>query len=92
VPATIVENYRLWSKGGNQASEAEHRSSVLFDTVAVYLAFDQHLCQMERLGIRVTDAGLTVVDEQAKPMKVATAWKDLDGFRDLLVNRLCGPG
>jgi inosine-uridine nucleoside N-ribohydrolase len=92
VPATIVENYHLWSKAGNKAPEAEQRSSVLFDTVAVYLAFDQHLCQMERLGIRVTDGGLTVIDDKAKSMNVATAWKDLDGFRDLLVNRLCGPG
>ncbi len=92
VPATIVENYRLWSKAGQKAAEAERHSSTLFDTVAVYLAFDQQLCQMERLGIRVTDAGFTVIDDQAKPMQVATAWKDLDGFRDLLVNRLCGPG
>jgi hypothetical protein len=45
---------------------------------------------MESLGIRVTDAGLTVIDNKSKPMNVATAWKDLDGFRDLLVNRLCG--
>jgi inosine-uridine nucleoside N-ribohydrolase len=92
VPATIVENYRLWSKAGNKESEAEHHSSVLFDTVAVYLALDQHFCQMERLGIRVTDQGLTVIDNQAKPMNVATQWKDLDGYRDFLVNRLCGPG
>jgi len=92
VPATIVENYRLWSKAGQKEAEAELHSSTLFDTVAVYLAFDQQFCKMEQLGIRVTDEGLTVIDAQAKPMNVATAWKDLEGFRDLLVNRLCGPG
>jgi hypothetical protein len=47
---------------------------------------------MERLGIRVTTDGFTVIDDQARHMNVATEWKNLDGFRDLLVNRLCGPG
>jgi inosine-uridine nucleoside N-ribohydrolase len=92
VPATILQNYRLWSKAGQKEAEAELHSSVLYDPVAVYLAFDQQYCKMERLGIRVTDDGLTVIDDRAKPMNVATEWKDLDGFRDLLVNRLCGPG
>jgi inosine-uridine nucleoside N-ribohydrolase len=90
VPATIVENYRIWSKAGGNAAQAEQHSSVLYDPVAVYLSFNQQFCKMERLGIRVTDAGFTVIDDQAKPMNVATEWKDLDGFRDLLVNRLCG--
>ena len=47
---------------------------------------------MERLSIRVTNDGLTVVDDHAKRMNVATAWENLDGFRDLLTDRLCGPG
>jgi inosine-uridine nucleoside N-ribohydrolase len=90
VAATIVENYRIWSKAGKTEAVAEHHSSTLYDTVAVYLAFAQQFCEMERLGIRVTDDGSTVIDDQAKPMSVAAEWKDLEGFRDLLVNRLCG--
>jgi inosine-uridine nucleoside N-ribohydrolase len=90
VPATIVENYRLWSKASHSEAAAELHSSTLFDTVAVYLAFAQQFCKMERLGIRVTDEGFTVIDERAKQMDVATEWNDLEGFRDLLVNRLCG--
>ena len=88
VAATIIENYRLWSK--DHKAEAEQHSSTLFDPVAVYLAFSQQFCRMERLGIRVTDDGLTVIDDQAKPMNVATEWTNLDGFRDFLVGRLCG--
>jgi inosine-uridine nucleoside N-ribohydrolase len=91
VAAVIVENYRLWSKAGKTEAAAELRSSTLFDPVAVYLAFARQFCKMERLGIRVTNDGLTVMDERAKRMNVATEWKDLEGFRDLLVNRLCGP-
>jgi inosine-uridine nucleoside N-ribohydrolase len=90
VAATIVENYRLWCKARKAEAEAEQHSSTLFDPVAAYLAFSQSFCKMERLGIRVTDDGLTVIDDQAKPMNVATEWTNLDGFRDLLVSRLCG--
>jgi inosine-uridine nucleoside N-ribohydrolase len=89
VATTIVENYRLWSKAGKREAEAEEHSSTLFDPVAVYLAFSRHFCKMERLGIRVTDEGFTKIDDQAKQMDVATEWTDIDGFRDLLVERIC---
>jgi inosine-uridine nucleoside N-ribohydrolase len=88
VASTIIQNYRLWSRSNNTRHDAERRSSVLFDTVAVYLAFSQDLCRMERLGIRVSDDGYTLIDQQAKPMNVATGWKSLDHYRDLLVQRL----
>ncbi len=88
VVATIIENYRIWSKGHPNPNEADQGSSVLFDTVAVYLAFAHELCVMERLGIRVSDEGLTQIDNRAKKMEVATGWRSLDGYRDLLVNRL----
>lgn len=88
VAATIVENYRIWSKAGKTEAATEHHSSTLFDPVAVYLAFDRQFCQMERLGLRVTGGGFTVIDDQAKKMDVAAGWKDLDGFRDLLEERL----
>jgi inosine-uridine nucleoside N-ribohydrolase len=88
VVRAILENYRLWSRSQNDPTGAEHRSSVLFDTVAVYLAFTHDLCRMERLGIRVSDDGFTLIDEHAKRMEVATGWNTLDGYRDFLVNRL----
>jgi inosine-uridine nucleoside N-ribohydrolase len=88
VVRTIIENYRIWSRGNKSAAEAEHRSSTLFDTVAVYLAFAHSLCKMERLRIRVTEDGFTRIDPAGKKMEVATGWKKLDGYRDLLVNRL----
>jgi inosine-uridine nucleoside N-ribohydrolase len=91
VAATVVENYRIWSQANHAADRARERSTVLFDTVAVYLAFARHFCQMERLRLRVTDDGLTVIDDGGKKMDVATGWKNLDGFRDLLTDRLCGP-
>jgi len=88
VARAVVANYRLWAKNPKQAESA---SSTLFDTVAVYLAFADALTKIEEFGIRVTDDGRTVIDPAAKKMRVATEWKDLGGFEDLLVRRVTGP-
>ena len=89
--ATIIENYSIWSKNNKQPpGAAATRSSVLFDTVAVYLAVTTDLCKMETLGIRVTDDGFTRMDPQAKMVHVASEWKNLDGFEKFLVDRLTG--
>jgi inosine-uridine nucleoside N-ribohydrolase len=82
----VIENYRIWS--GKNPQQADNASSILFDTVAVYLAFDQRLCTMEKLNIRVDDQGVTRIDPQGKSMNVATEWKDLPAYEDLLVQRL----
>ena len=86
----LIENYRVWLKAHQKRSDdaIERRSTTLFDTVAVYLAFSEELVVMEELGIRVTDDGHTVIDEDAKKIRCAMEWKDLLAFEDLLVERL----
>ena len=86
----LIENYRIWCKAANIADQAETKSSVLFDTVAAYLAFTDELLVMEKLGIRVSDDGFTLIDPAAKVMNVATAWKNLPAYEDFLVRRLTG--
>lgn len=81
----LIENYRIWAK---HSPESEQRSSTLFDTVAVYLAFSEELLVMEELNVRVTDDGYTVIDESAKTINCAMDWKDLSAFEDFLVKRL----
>ena len=94
VAVAIFDNYRLWlahaNNGKGDTKPADSRSSTLFDTVAVYLAFDQSLCNMETLGIRVTDDGFTRIDPEGKKTSVASSWKDLGAFEDLLVKRVTG--
>jgi len=81
---TVIENYRIWL----DRKPDEGRSSILYDTVAIYLAFNDDLLEMQDLGICVTDTGFTVPDTSCKITKCATNWKDIDGFYDLLVDRL----
>ncbi len=87
----VLENYRLWCPRVDSCAregEPDKRSSTLFDTVAVYLAFAHDLVTLERLGVRVADDGMTVPDPAAPPLTWAASWKRLDRFRDLLVERL----
>jgi len=88
----LIENHRIWAQNSERARrlEAEIQSSVLFDTAAVYLAFSEELLVMEKLGIRVTGDGYTVVDDSAKMINCAMAWKDLPAFEDFLVQWLTG--
>ena len=69
----------------------DRESTLLFDTVAVYLAFAEDLLEMEGLGVRVTDDGFTVIDPEARSVRCATGWKDIEAFEELLVERLSGP-
>jgi inosine-uridine nucleoside N-ribohydrolase len=82
---TLIENYRVWAN--NEKVEA---SSTLFDTVAVYLALSgaKPLLKLEDLRLRVTSEGMTQIDPAGAKMSVATEWKDLDAYRDLLIKIL----
>jgi hypothetical protein len=44
---------------------------------------------MERLQIRVTDEGLTHLDETGRLMAVATGWRDRSAFDQIFIERLC---
>jgi inosine-uridine nucleoside N-ribohydrolase len=88
----VIENYRIWVENSEwgQGFDPDTGSSILFDTVAAYLAFSEELLVMEKLGLRVTVDGFTVIDEDAKRIRAATDWRDLKAFKDLLVQRLTG--
>ncbi len=87
----LMENYRIWAKKGSVADLKE--SSILFDTVAIYLAEPgpKPLVKMEDLKIAVDDKGYTRIDPAGAPMAVATAWTDYEGYLDRLVRMLQGP-
>jgi inosine-uridine nucleoside N-ribohydrolase len=84
----VLENYRIWAK-----KDRLTESSVLFDTVAVYLAKPgpKPLLQIEDLKINVNGEGFTTIDPQGMPMAVATDWKDLNGYADWALKLLLSP-
>jgi inosine-uridine nucleoside N-ribohydrolase len=90
----LIENYRIWSENAPwewaRQFDPGTGSTVLYDTVAVFLAFSEQYLEIEKLGVSVTDDGYTRIDDRARAVNCATAWKDLKAFEDLLVDRLTG--
>lgn len=86
---TLVESYYSWSEYVEWTQTFPMvESSILFDTVAVYLALSEEYLEIENLGIRVTDEGFTLIDPNEKAIRCATKWRNLGTFEDWLVNRL----
>jgi inosine-uridine nucleoside N-ribohydrolase len=85
----VMKSYHRWSKGTMWEKHSKKMSSVLYDTVAIYLAFADGWLKMERIGVR-TQWGFTIEDPNAKKMNVATDWKSggLEAFEKHLVKRL----
>lgn len=91
VARAILENYQLWSVHQDKTNGQrtyETRSSILFDTVAVYLAIEETLTTIEELPLRVTDDGFTRIDPAGTRMRVATSWKNREAFEEFLARRL----
>lgn len=68
------------------------RSTILFDCVAVWLAYAEDLVETETMRFRITDDGFTVRDETSGPFtaRVALRWKDLPAFNAHLTETLHG--
>ncbi|MEM8533787.1 MAG: nucleoside hydrolase [Chloroflexota bacterium] len=78
----VIENYHIWNDGPAQ------QSSILFDIVAIHLAYSRAFLRVEELGVRITDDGYTILDDEGRPTQIAIDWNDLDSFENALVQRL----
>jgi len=86
IPRCIRENYSVWRK--LDAASPPLQSSVLFDTVAIYLAFAEELLVMRELCIEIDDAGFMRKTAAGRPVRTALDWKDKEAYLDLLLERL----
>ncbi len=86
----LIENYEIWARlvTWTKIDDTQNRSSTLFDTVAIYLAYSFDLLEMEKIRLRITDDGLTLPDPAGDDVLAALRWRDLDGFYDHLLERL----
>ena len=103
ITSNLLQNYRTWYKEGlrprKELDEANlnrltndklnQGSTTLFDTVAIYLAVNRDLVEMQELPIRISDDGFTRVENGAKTVNCAVKWKDQSGYEDWLADRLC---
>ena len=87
----ILENYRLWLPNIDwepATTDPEVASTTLYDVVAVYLAFAEDLVEIEEVGLRITDEGMTVEDEAGAAVRCALRWRDMAALEAQIVERL----
>lgn len=88
----VLENHDLWCRTvdwfPHLGIDPAISSSILYDTVAVQLAFDEQHLHVEDLSLVVDDRGATREDPDGATVRTATEWRDVEAFRDLLVQRL----
>ena len=89
---SIKENIEIWKKKiiPKMILSKKNQTSVLFDTVAIYLGFSEEMINIEELKIEITDKGFTQISKSGDLVRCATSWKDLQGFKNFLVDRLIG--
>jgi inosine-uridine nucleoside N-ribohydrolase len=83
----LIENYRIWCGHRNNDWYA-HGSTILFDTLAVYLAFTEQHLVMEDHRLVIEDDGLTAINPKGKSVRCANDWTDLNAYHSFLVERL----
>ena len=79
---------KFYPDGSRIRVDEGQTTSVLFDTVAIYLGFSEELLNIEELKIEITDRGSTQISERGNLIRCATSWKDVQAFKNLLVDRL----
>ena len=85
----VMENYDIWSTlNEHMALDPNIKSSTLFDTVAIYLAYADDLLEMEEVSISTTDEGINVIDPTGPKVKAALRWRNLDKYYDHMTQRL----
>lgn len=90
VVTSIKENLEIWIKKRKLTGlfKTQKKTSILFDTVAIYLAFSEELLNIQNLKIEVTKIGQTKESENGNLVRCAISWKDVQAFKDLIVQRL----
>jgi len=81
----IIECYKTWNGYYNK-----EQSSVLFDTVAVFLAFSHEYLGFEELNVKVDNTGITKISDDGQQGTWAVYWEDFSGYMSFLIDRLKG--
>ncbi|OQA04357.1 MAG: Pyrimidine-specific ribonucleoside hydrolase RihB [Planctomycetes bacterium ADurb.Bin401] len=94
---SVIENYAFWICRPGFApnpkftfSDLHLHSSILYDTVAVYMATETDMLEIQTVGLKITDDGYTIPDPDGKQVRCALDWKKGTAFEDYIVNVLVG--
>lgn len=80
----ILAQYEAWRGHADWLGadvDPARNTSTLFDCTAIELAHNESLFEIETLPLIVTDDGFTRIDPAGRPVRCATAWRDLAAFK-----------
>ncbi|MBR6373267.1 MAG: hypothetical protein IKS20_08805, partial [Victivallales bacterium] len=63
-------------------------TSVLFDTVAIHLAYSHDFLEMQEMKLIVDDDGFLQESPEGSQVNVAIKWRDYDGYCDMLAKTI----
>jgi inosine-uridine nucleoside N-ribohydrolase len=88
----VLDHQEAWRQVVGLAEGYEQTTTPLFDTLAVHLAYDESLVELEPVRVSVDDAGTMRSGDSGRLLRLATTWRDEQAFLDHLVARLEPPG
>lgn len=84
----VLAQHRGWLDAVGLSELYDCGTTPLYDTLAVHLAYDESLVDIERLRVSIDDDGTMRPSDTGSPVRLATTWRDQDAFLDHLVGRL----
>ena len=93
----VIENHLIWYEAVANSPvvgpfikkmDPQVQSSILYDCVAIYMAFSSDGLVYEKLPITITEDGMTVIDDDGSMVNCATSWSDIEAFYSFLSARL----
>lgn len=87
-----MENYRIWADRVDwmKVDFFAQRTSILFDNVAVAMAYRKDFLAFSTLRLAITDTGMTVPANDGREIEVALAWQNEPSFREHITRRILG--
>ena len=93
----VIENHLIWYEAVASSPvvgpfikkmDPQIQSSILYDCVAIYMAFSSDGLVYEKLPITITEDGKTLIDDDGSVVNCATSWSDIEVFYSFMSARL----
>lgn len=84
----LIENNDMWMRNTGNSTDIELRTSILYDTAAIYAALRADAIKLENLPIEINDDGFTNISSKGPTMNCAMGWYDYEKFLNWIVKKL----
>ncbi|HEV2767232.1 MAG TPA: nucleoside hydrolase [Acidimicrobiales bacterium] len=86
--AAVLAQHRTWLDAVGLPELYDRATTPLYDTVAVHLAYDESLVDIQPVRLSIDDDGTMRPSHAGATLRLATSWRDRQTFIDHLAGRL----